>query len=38
MAKVDVKSAYHNVPIHPADRYLLGMVWEGGLYVDTALP
>ena len=38
MAKVDIKSAYRIVPIHPEDRHLLGMVWEDRLYVDTALP
>ena len=38
LAKVDVKSAYQNIPIHPEDRWLLGMLWEGGLYTDTALP
>ena len=38
LAKVDVKSAYRNIPIHPEDRWLLGMRWEGGLYIDTALP
>lgn len=27
MAKVDVKSAYQNVPIHPEDRWLMGMLW-----------
>ena len=35
LAKVDVQSAYRNIPIHPEDRWLLGMVWEGGLYIDT---
>ena len=38
MAKVDVRSAYRNVPVHPDDRWLMGMMWEGALYVDTALP
>ena len=38
MAKVDVKSAYRNVPIHPHDRWLMGTLWEGSLYIDTALP
>ena len=38
MAKVDVKSAYRNVPIHPEDRWLMGMLWDGDLYIDTALP
>ena len=38
LAKVDIKSAYRNVPIHPEDRWLMGMCWEGALYVDTTLP
>ena len=38
LAKVDIRSAYRIVPVHPEDRWLLGMLWEGALYVDTALP
>lgn len=38
MAKFDLKSAYRHVPVHPDDRWLLGMVWKGQLFVDTALP
>ena len=38
MAKVDVRSTYRNIPVHPEDRWLLGMMWDGALYVDTALP
>ena len=38
MAKVDVKSAYRLVPVHPEDRLLLGMSWEGDIFVDTVLP
>ena len=38
MAKIDIKSAYRIVPVHPQDRPLLGMEWEGQHYVDTALP
>ena len=38
MEKVDVRSAYRNVPIHPDDRWLMGMLWEGALFIDTALP
>ena len=38
MAKVDVSQAYKNVPVHPADRHLLGMEWEGRVYVDGMLP
>ena len=38
MAKVDVQPAYRNVPVHPEDRWLLGMMWEGALFIDTTLP
>ena len=30
LAKVNVKSAYRNVPKHPDDRWLTGMLWDGG--------
>ena len=36
LAKFDLKAAYRNVPIHPDDRWLLGMSWEGRVYVDAA--
>ena len=38
LAKIDIKSAYQIVLMHPEDRHLLGMKWEGSLYVDTCLP
>ena len=38
LAKVDIRSAYRIIPVHPEDHQLLGMVWEGSLFVDTALP
>ena len=38
MIKVDIRNAYRVVPIHPADRWLMGMTWEGSVFVDTALP
>ena len=38
LAKMDIKQAYRNVLVHPEDRLLLGMLWEGKVYVDTALP
>ncbi len=38
LAKMDVKQAYRNIAVHPADRYLLGMKWEGRTYVDATLP
>ena len=38
LSKADIKQAYRMVPVHPADRLLLGMVWEESLFVDSALP
>ena len=38
LAKVDIKSAYRIVSVHPEDRILLGMLWEGFFYVDSVLP
>ena len=38
MAKIDVQQAYRNVPVHPDDRHLLGMEWQGQVFVDGALP
>ena len=38
LIKVDIKSAYRIVPVHPADRHLLGIHWNGGVYIDQALP
>ena len=38
MAKVNIRSAYRTVPVNPEDWWLLGMQWEGGLFVDTTLP
>ena len=38
LAKIDVKQAYRIVPVNPSDRNLLGMLWEGRVFVDTRLP
>ena len=38
MAKIDIRQAYRAIPVHPADRNLLGMVWYGELLIDAALP
>ena len=38
MAKIDVRQAYRNVPVHPRDRHLLGMEWQGRVLIDGALP
>ena len=36
MAKFDLKAAYRNVPVHPDDRHLLGMVWDDQLFVTQS--
>ena len=38
LAKLDIAKAYRIVPIHPDDRHLLGMKWQGQIYLDSALP
>jgi len=38
LAKINIKSAYRLIPVHPEDRYMLGMQWNGGVYIDTYLP
>ena len=38
LAKVDIRIAYRSVPVHPDDRWLLGMDWHGEVYIDTVLP
>ena len=38
LAKIDVDSPFRNVPVHPHDRPLLGMIWNQQLYIDSALP
>ena len=38
LVKLDIKSAYRIVGVHPADRAFLGLKWRGEFYVDTVLP
>ena len=38
LVKIDVRDAYRVLPVHPDDRWLLGMRWEDALYVDSTLP
>ena len=38
LAKVDIESAFHNIPVHPEHRHLLGMMWNEKLYIGTVLP
>ncbi len=34
-AKIDIRQAYRNVPIHPEDRPLLGVNWKRRSYGIT---
>ena len=37
LAKIDIKQAYRNIPVHPDDRPLLGMLWKDELLIDKVL-
>jgi len=38
LVKADVQEAYCTVPVHPQDQSLLGVQWNGCIYVDRMLP
>ena len=38
LANFDVEGAFRTEPVHPDDRWLLGMKWEDKVYVDKVLP
>lgn len=38
LAKINIESAYRLIPVHPQDRPLQAMRWEGQIYVDPMLP
>ena len=38
LAKIDIKSAFYLLPVHPANRHLLRMKWNGEVYLDCCLP
>lgn len=38
LAKMDIKQAFRIIPVHPEDRGLLGMEWEGRVFLDKVLP
>ena len=38
LAKMDIESAYRLVPVHPQDRILQAVEWDGQIYVDPMLP
>ena len=38
LTKFDIESAYRLIPVHPQDRPLHAMHWEGKTYIDPMLP
>ena len=38
LVKVDIESAYRLVPVHPHDRPLQALAWQGRIYIDPMLP
>ena len=38
LAKIDIKSAFRLLPVHPADRHLLGMRWKDRIYINHCIP
>ena len=38
LAKIDLKQAFCQCPVRPADWHLLGLVWKGRYYYDKRLP
>ena len=38
LAKIDIKSAFRLLPVHPQDRHLLAMSWKGQVYIDHCIP
>ena len=38
MAKIDIESAYRLIHVHPDDRPLQAMSWNGQIFIDPMLP
>ena len=38
LAKVDIESAYHLILVHPHNRQLQAVIWQGQIFVDQMLP
>lgn len=38
MAKLDIEGGFRNIPIHPSDCHVLGIVWDGKFYFENSLP
>ena len=37
IAKADIQEAYRMIPVHPDDQSLLGVSWNGAIYIDKVL-
>ena len=38
LAKFDLSNAYRMIPVHPDDQPLLGVAWQGSVYMDRSMP
>ena len=38
LAKIDIKSAFRLLPVHPIDRHLLAVKWRESIYIDHCVP
>ena len=38
LAEIDITNAFRLLPVHLSDCHLLGMHWEGQLFIDQQLP
>ena len=38
LAKIDIEATYCLIPVHPHDRVLQAVQWEGKIYADPMLP
>ena len=38
LVKADIQGAYRMVPVHPEDQHLLGVEWNGAVFIDKVLP
>ena len=38
LVKADIQETYRMVPVHAEDQHLLGVRWDGTVYIDRVLP
>ena len=38
LVKADIQEAYRMVPVHLEDQHLLGVKWNGAVFIDKVLP